>query len=174
MQFRRKVAAAIAAAATASLPVTAAAQEACLTETQVSAMVIYGVPLAMGGLQESCSGQLGTSGFLATGAPAMADRYAAQSDAVWPEAFAAFSTFAGRNGDDRGFEAMRQMPEEALRPFLDALITGLISAQIPADKCGDIEKLLEALAPLEPHEAGRLAAVIASLTGVENPSICES
>ncbi|MEL1250319.1 hypothetical protein [Aurantiacibacter gilvus] len=173
MQIRRKIATALAAAATGALPVSAAAQEACLTETQVSAMVVYGVPLAMGGLQQSCGEVLSPDGFLATGAPAMADRYAAQSDAAWPDAFSAFLSFAGSGGQE-GVSAMREMPEEALRPFLDALITGLIANEVKPEKCGNIERLLEVLAPLEPFEAGRLAAVIAAMAGVEDPEICDS
>lgn len=173
MQIRRKIATALAAAATAALPVSAAAQEACLTETQVSAMVVYGVPLAMGGLQQSCGEVLSPDGFLATGAPAMADRYAAQSDAAWPDAFSAFLSFAGSGGQE-SVSAMREMPQEALRPFLDALITGLIANEVKPEKCGNIERLLEVLAPLEPFEAGRLAAVIAAMAGVEDPEICDS
>lgn len=172
MRFCRKVITTAAVVATAALPVAASAQEACLTETQVSAMVVYGVPLAMGGLQQSCGDVLSGGGFLTTGAPAMVARYSAESDAAWPDAFAAFASFANR-GDEDAFDAMSQMPEEALRPFLDALITGMVSSQVTPDKCGDIERLVEALAPLEPYEAGRLAAVIAALAGVENPRICE-
>ena len=121
MQFRRKIVTALAAAATAALPATATAQETCLTERQVSAMVVYGVPLAMGGLQQSCADVLSPDGFLATGAPAMVDRYSAESDAAWPDAFSAFLTFAGSSSEE-GVSAMREMPEEAMRPFLDALL----------------------------------------------------
>lgn len=172
MQFRRKFVTALAAAATAALPVTASAQEACLTEQQVSAMIVYGVPLAMGGLEQSCGEVLSPDGFLATGAPEMVERYAAQSDVAWPDAFSAFLTFAGSDNDE-GASAMREMPEEALRPFLDALLTGMIANEVKPERCGNIERLLEVLAPLEPFEAGRLAAVIAALAGVEDPEICE-
>jgi hypothetical protein len=54
-----------------------------------------------------------------------------------------------------------QMPDSALRPFIDAMISSMVATKIKADNCADVERGLELLAPLPPENiAGIIGFVI--------------
>lgn len=171
MNAKRVYASALAMAAALALPATASAQQQCITEQELSALVVYGVPLAMEAAQTTCAPTLSPTGFMATDGEMMQQRYAALSNDTWPTAFRAFSKFAGSD-DKEMFTMMREMPEESIRPFIDELLTGMIAGEINTDDCYKVERIAEALAVLEPAEAGNLVAVIASVAGLDNPSVC--
>lgn len=171
MKAKRLFVSTLATAAALALPATASAQQQCITEQELSALVVYGVPLALEAAQTSCGPSLSANGFMATGGQMMLQRYSALGDATWPTAFRAFSKFAGSD-DKETFTMMREMPEAAIRPFIDELLTGMIASEIGADDCHKVERIAEALAVLEPAEAGNLVAVIASVAELDNPSVC--
>ena len=171
-----------AAVAMSVQPLPALAQPRCITEAEVSAMVVYGVPIALEALGNACAGQLSARGFLATGAGDLSARYAREAETAWPQAFEALMVFAERGtagsagasgtnaGADLGF--LRQLPPEALRPLVDEIVAMQIAGALRPEQCPQIERLVAALAPLEPGEAGRLVAVIAGMAGVADPQIC--
>ena len=160
-----------AAVAMSVQPLPALAQPRCITEAEVSAMVVYGVPIALEAL-----------GFLATGAGDLSAPYAREAETAWQQAFEALMVFAERGtagsagasgtnaGADLGF--LRQLPPEALRPLVDEIVAMQIAGALRPEQCPQIERLVAALAPLEPGEAGRLVAVIAGMAGVADPQIC--
>lgn len=150
-----------------ALPLPAAAQEGCISEAQVSALLVYVVPVALPAIREHCSSSVSSNGFFANGAAQMAAQYAAQAESAWPMARQAFLLFAGRNTAELG-----GLSDRALRPLIDEIVATKIVSEVSLDKCSKIERVLEALVPLEPGESGNLVAVIASMTNPRNPSIC--
>ena len=161
---------ALSAAGFAMQPAMASAQQ-CISESQVSDMIVYAVPLALQSVQSKCSAKLARDGFLATEGQAMAEYYAQYKDAAWPGAVEALLVFAGDKDPEVG-QMFRTMPKEALQPFVDAIVVQKVAEEIPVKDCGKIERVIEAIAPLEPQDAGKLLAVIMSLADIKEPSVC--
>ena len=82
----RMMLAVLAAAAMALKPVAAQAQQACITEDEVSAIAIYSVPSLLQGMRLKCAGELASTGFLARRGDELAARYTRLQPAVWPRA----------------------------------------------------------------------------------------
>ncbi len=174
MNLKTPLASALAIVALASAS-TAGAQAPvapCLTEQEVSGLVVYAMPSVIDATQTTCSSQLSGRGFLATGGSGMADRYAAKGDATWPEAKSAFFKLGKLKPKDT--QLFAQLPDEAVRPLLDALIVQMVSQEIKPGSCRNIERLVQVLDMLEPDQAGALSGVIASLalTGDKEVKMC--
>lgn len=151
-------------------PTLASAQGGCVSEAQISDMVVYAIPLAMQSLQNQCSPQLFPDGFLAREGMALSNAYLARQEAAWPGAKDALIAFAGDDPEARNL--FNTLPREALQPFVDAIVVQKVAEEIKVEDCGKIERVIEALAPLEPQEAGKLVGVIMSLVEPKNPPIC--
>jgi hypothetical protein len=168
--------AAVTAAALVVQPAVAVAQQRCITEDEVSAMAIYSVPSVVQSVRVRCDGRLSSSGFLARRGDAFAGRYAALQNAVWPKAKAgAIKAFAGKGTESsQGIDMMANLPDDAVRPLVDALIVQEVSARIEPANCGRIELAMEGLALLDPEVAGTMLGVVVGIIGPENPPVCRS
>lgn len=169
---------ALAGAALALQPSAAAAQQACVTEREVSALVVYSTPLALRAIGTRCAGQFAPAGFMASSSAQLAARYAAHGNAAWPDAFSALVTLVGKEaatGPSQQVELvqlLRQMPEEAVRPLVDEIVAQKVAGEVDVQDCGKIERMFEALAPLEPQEAGNLIGVLGSIVGLQDVPVC--
>jgi len=166
---------AILALAALAAPVGAQAAEAnatCLTEAEISALAVYSVPNLIGAAQVSCAPLLSSKGFLATGGTAMAQRYAARQELVWPKARTALFKFGGTK--DKDLAMFASLPDDAIRPLMDALIEQMAAEEIKPGSCRDIERLAEVLDLLDPETTGALTGVIVSLAlgAKQKPRIC--
>ena len=150
----------------------------CISEDEISSLVIYALPSLVSAARSSCGATLAPNGFLAIGSDAMVARYAGQKDATWPQARAALFKLASfkdkdEKDDTKQVDNAKQesnplddiagMPDEALRPFVDAYIQQAVAKEIKPKTCAGIERLAEAIAPLEPSETGKLIGTIAGL-----------
>jgi len=177
-----------AAAALLVQPQLAAAQQACIAEDEVSAMAIYAVPSMVRAMELTCGAQLSQSGWLASDGAALASRYAGMQGRVWPKAKNGLlkivngqvgGQVGGRVGD-RGMDPqaaqtlalVANLPDENVRPLVDALIVQEVSAKIPVADCGKIERMMAAIAPIEPEVAGTLIGAIAGMFAEQQPLIC--
>ena len=170
-----KALAALGAAALAVQPQLAAAQASCIAEEEVSAIAIYAVPGIVRSMQLTCGAQLAADGFLAREGAAFAGRYAALQSRVWPTAKGALIRYLGAGGNSQTTQSLSflaALPDENVRPLVDALIVQEVSPHIAAGDCGRIERVLEVIAPVEPEVAGALIGVAASLFAPEDPPIC--
>jgi hypothetical protein len=64
------------------------------------------------------------------------------------------------------------LPDDALRPFVDALVGQMIAKEIKGDSCGKIERMLELVSPLPTENVGGLIAFIAEVAEIKDPPIC--
>lgn len=170
MRSFTKTALASAGLAMALTPLPALAQ-GCITEGEVGAMVRYATPAMIQSAQTQCAGQQ-TTGYLSRQGGELLARYAADQDSIWPAAKSGLLKFVEEEGADGGMDLSR-LPDDALRPFVDAVIIEMISAEFPVEDCRKVEKLVEALAPLDPSEMGTLVGAIFSIAEPQNPPICE-
>lgn len=160
------------AAVALATPVYAQAAQAkppCVSEQEVSALTVYSLPQIIAATRTSCGARLSANGFLATGADALAQRYASQKAPNWPLAKSALMKFASAKSDASKAGAsdplaqVGSLPDNALQPFVDAFIQQEVAQQIKPAACRPIERVMQAIAPLEPDETGTLIGVIAGL-----------
>src|SRR5688572_6782654 len=120
-------------------PVAASAQPTCVTEAEVAAIAIYSVPSLIEAMRLKCGGELSSSGYLARRGDTLSGRYAALQTRVWPRAKAGMlKVMAGRSGGAQGrqlLDTVRTLPDNAVRPLVDAWIVQEASAKIPASNC---------------------------------------
>ena len=175
MDSTRGLAAAVAAALTLQ-PVAASAQLACVTEAEVSAVAIYSVPSLIEAMRLKCGGELSSSGYLARRGHALAGRYAALQPRVWPRAKSGMLKVLGRqSGAGQGRELLSTvgtLPDNAVRPLVDAWIVQETSAKIPAANCRRIEWVIEAMAPIDPELAGGVLGAIVGLVDPDEMPVC--
>lgn len=175
MVFTRGLAA-IAGAAIALQPVAASAQQACVTEAEVSAVAIYSVPSLIQAMRLKCGGTLSSSGYLARRGDALAGRYAALQARVWPRAKAGMLKVIGsqaRAGQGRELMGtVGTLPDNAVRPLVDAWIVQETSAKIPVSNCRRIEWVIEAMAPIDPEVAGGVLGAIVGLVDPDEMPVC--
>ena len=173
--MKRRLLALFGTAALAVQPQLAAAQAPCLGEDEVSAAAIYAVPSLVRSVQLACANQVSPSGFLLREGDAMAARYVTLQGRAWPEAKAALLKIAGSGaaGDaGEGLDMIASLPDESVRPLVDAMIVQEVSGEIKPAQCGRIERVIEAVAPIEPAVAGRLLGVVVGLVAEDQPLVC--
>ena len=151
--------AAIAALAALTLPATAQAQTE-MTPEATQAAVRYALPHLLAGVRSTCGPKLSRDGYLAKNGAALLARYSQGSEAAWPAARSALMEFGSEKNSDMT-QMFAQMPDSALRPFIDAMISSMVATKIKADNCADVERGLELLAPLPAENiAGIIGFVI--------------
>jgi hypothetical protein len=158
-----KLAAPFAAAALAALSLSAAAVAAPklpdLSGDDAAALAVYVVPDLIAATKQTCGDRLSPDGFIARHGDSLARRYAAQQDVVWPQARAALFKFAaGKAGDQ--IKQFATLPDKTIRPLADALIQQEVAQKIHPNSCRNIERMAEAISPLEPEEAGTILSVL--------------
>ena len=174
----RFVAPALALTALATSQTALAQQQACVAPTDMSDAVVYAMPIAFDAARNACSNRLTRDGFMATRGDAYIAPFRAGQDRAWAGAFRFLKTFMANDGGEQagsaaGMAAMIEtMPEDALRPFVDALVGQMIAAEIKGDSCSKIERGLELLSPLPTDNVGGLVAFIAELAELKEPPIC--
>jgi hypothetical protein len=167
--------AAIGAAALIAQPSLASAQsQPCMTEQEVSAIAIYSVPSLVQAVRLRCSGELVASGYLARRGDALAARYVALQPAVWPRAKSGLiKLFAGNASDTRGGrDTIAALPDDAVRPFVDALIVQESAPRIALKNCTRIERVIEVMAPIDPEVAGTLLGVLVGFADSDRIPVC--
>ncbi len=169
-----KRAAALAAFAALAQPHAAAAQQSCITDAELGAMAIYAVPSVVQSVRLRCADRLQPGGWLTRNGDSFARRYTALKPTVWPRAKAGIVKYLGRGaGPDRQNLAMLStLPDQHVQPLLDALIVQEVSPRIEPGNCRTIERMLEALAPVDPEIAGTLIGLAANFIARDEPVIC--
>jgi hypothetical protein len=168
----------LAALGAATLPVqpalAAVPTPRCVTEQEVSAIAIYSVPSLVQAVRQRCAGKLVSSGYLARRGDALAARYGALQPTVWPRAKSGlFKLFSGASSDGRsGLETISTLPDDAVRPFIDALIVQESAPKIALRNCTRIERVIEVMAPIDPEVAGTLLGVLVGFADSEEIPLC--
>ena len=168
--------AAVAASALALQPVAASTQQICVTEAEVGAVAIYSVPGLIQAVRLKCGSELSASGYLARRGDALAGRYAALQTRVWPRARSGMlKVLGGRSGNAQSrqlLDTVGTLPDNAVRPLVDAWIVQEASAKIPARNCQRLEWVIEAMAPIDPEVAGGVLGAIIGLVDPDEMPVC--
>lgn len=164
------------AATTLSTQTAAQEAKACMTRAEISGLVQYVAPTAIGSTRTACAAHLAPTGFLATRGQAMIDTYTKGRTSQWPLARAAFAKF-NPNGDAKSAKMMAAVPDATFQSLVDAMVPAMLTSEIKPESCRDIETMLEAMAPLAPGDMGRLVSAIFAVAvkpgkDTRGPDIC--
>ncbi|ANY20669.1 hypothetical protein A6F68_02168 [Tsuneonella dongtanensis] len=169
-------AAALAALIPAQAQAQAQAAKACLTEREVAQMAIYAVPSVVTGVRGKCAPRLSKSGFLATKGDTFAQKYAALQVETWPVAKSALLKFVGgsvgKPKADDPIAMFASLPDESVRPLVDAMIAQKIGEAVKPEQCGNVERGMQLASVLSPRDSGAMIAFIMAMTKPKNPPIC--
>jgi len=155
--------AAFAAALSVNLPGLAlAAEPPCLTPAEFTAVSSYAMPAIIDGTVQRCGATLSSDSFLRRHGPELELRYAALKPRAWPGAKAAFLKVSASTGGDMA-NMLRSMPDTSLQPMLDAFVAGAVSQQLPLQRCGTVNRVIELLSPLPPESTAELIALATGL-----------
>ncbi len=158
----------IATALLVTLPGLANAAEApCLTRQEFSGLASFVLPSVMEGAIERCQPYLDDGDYLATSGSKVVERYEARKADSWPVAKAAFLKISGET-NGKANDLLKMLPDDALQDMLDITFEGLVSQEIPTDKCGTIDEFTRLLAPLPPENTAEIISLIVSLAGKPN------
>ena len=153
-----------AAAALVAVALPAAAEaRPDLSPESTQAAVRYALPHLLAGVRSSCGPALSKNGYLARNGAALLDRFSQGSDAAWPAARDALMALGGEKNANMT-EMLAQMPDAALKPFVDATISSMIATKLKVEDCDEIERGLELLAPLPPENIAGLAGFFLELS----------
>ena len=168
--------AAVAAVAIALQPITASAQTSCVTEAEVGAVAIYSVPSLIQAVRLKCEGQLSTSGYLARRGEGLTGRYTALQNRIWPRAKSGMlKVLNNRSAAADGrqlLDTIDALPDNAVRPLVDAWITQEASSRIAVKNCQRIEWVIEAMSPVDPEVAGGVLGAIVGLVDPDQMPVC--
>lgn len=153
----------LAAAGLALTPgVAQAAEPPCLTPAEFTSLAGYALPSVIKGTSKRCAQTLPPRAYLTTSGETLANRYASRKTQTWPGAKAAFLKMSADTSKDAN-EIFRTMPDEALQGMLDAILEGMVSQEIPLDRCATIDNVIRLLAPLPPQNTAELIALTVGL-----------
>ena len=168
--------AAVAAAALAFQPTFASAQQGCLTEGEVSAIAIYSLPSLVQSVRLRCEGRLEAGGYLTRRGDALIARYAALQNGAWPHAksgmLKVMARKSGTGQNQQNLDTIGALPDNAVRPLVDALIVQELSPKIDVRHCGRIERMIEIASPIDPQIAGSLLGAIAGIVNHDELPVC--
>jgi hypothetical protein len=165
----------LAMAALATSQTALAQSQACVVPADLADAVVYAMPIAYDAASTACANRLSADGFMKTQGNAYIATFREGQAKAWPGAFRFLKTFMnskeGESGMDMG-AMLAAMPEDALRPFVDAFVGQMIAGEIKGDACGKIERGLELLSPLPSENLGGLIAFLMDLSDAKTPEIC--
>lgn len=150
------------------------AAKACLSEREVAQMAIYAVPSIVEGVRGKCGNALSRSGFLASKGTDFAAKYAALQNETWPVAKAGILKFVGgKSAKDRESIAMfATLPDNAVRPLVDAMIAQQIGEAIKPANCGNVERGMQLASVMSPRDSGAMIAFVMAMAKPKSPPIC--
>ncbi|MDR2857225.1 MAG: hypothetical protein LBV50_05190 [Novosphingobium sp.] len=157
--------------------VSRAAEPPCLSPAEFTALADYALPGIISGASQRCRTTLAPGAFLRRGGPELIRRYALRKPAAWPGAKAAFLKLSATGDGDVG-NLIRTMPDASLQQVVDGMIEGMVSQQMPLDRCGTVDRLIDLLSPLPPQSIAEAVALAVGLgaragrTRIGKISIC--
>jgi hypothetical protein len=92
----------------------------------------------------------------------LSNRYAVLKASSWPGARAAFVKVSS-GADANMANTVRGLPDTTLRTIADAYISGMVSQQLPTDRCTSVDRLIGLLSPLPPENTAELIALTVGL-----------
>ena len=145
------------AAATLAQPL-AAQNRPQLTEAEIHAVALYGMPHAFRALQTRCATQLPASAYMRSHGDALSARLARSARGTFPGARAAMTRLLASDNPQMA-TLIGQLPQENVEPLVAELIAGKVQSEVQVQECSRIDRVLELLDPLPPENLAGLMGV---------------
>jgi hypothetical protein len=154
-----------------AMPSTALAQTSdCMPQRQAAALVTFALPTLAEKLGKRCGEVLPPSAYIVANGPALADRYAPDSAAAWPEARRAigmvFQKFLGQ-------PMPAEMDSQGVRALAEPLLGGLLAKQINRDDCFVANEAIQDARNLSGADVGRLTVLAISIAERKGKGLAE-
>ena len=147
-----RTAAVLALVSAAQLQAAQAQDKSCVTRPELRGLVAYALPTVLQTTIDKCAPRLAPDSYLIARAPQLVSTLEAGRSAAWPQAKQAFVKIGGKGEKDTaGMFAL--LPEEAVRPLIEAVIEQKLVPSIKPESCPDIDRIMT---PLEPLPASNL------------------
>ena len=148
----------------------------CLTEREIAQLAVYAVPPLVEGVRGKCGRSLSAEGYLARSGDSFVAKYAAMQGEAWPGAKRAITKFATSKTtskkDADTFAMIAGLPDDAVRPLVDAMIAQKIGEEIETKDCRNIERGIQLLSPLGPRDSGALVGFVFALVKPDDAAVC--
>ncbi|MBT0671036.1 hypothetical protein HT136_21930 [Novosphingobium profundi] len=135
-----------------------AAAPACLSRAEARSVLTYSLPQVIDGTAKRCRQALPANAYLTTHGQEIVQRYSGQRETYWPQARSAFLKLSNSRDQNMGAIAA-QLPDETLKPLVDATVSGLVAQSIHLESCEEIDLAINLLAPLPPQNTAGLIAL---------------
>jgi len=153
---------ALAAAAMLGCCATAAqaAEQTCLTRSQLSGLVLVAAPAALTAVRQQCSSVLAANSPLRDPAGHLTAAYEAAAKEAWPRAKEGLLSASASKAND----AERKRIASAMTPDLvGTMLAPFIAKVLSPDACPVVDHVMTLLAPLPPANFGELVVMLAEL-----------
>jgi hypothetical protein len=128
----------------------------CLTRPELRGMVAYFLPTVLQSTIDKCTQRLAADSYMLARAPQLVTTLEAGRAESWPMAKRAFIKIGGNDSKDTA-KVFSSLPEEAIRPIVEAVISEKLGGAIKPENCGDINRIMT---PLEPLPAGNMIDMV--------------
>jgi hypothetical protein len=175
----RRLTAVILALAVTTPSLARAAEPPCLSPGEFTALAEYALPSIISGATLRCSSALAPDAYLRRSGSQLVERFATRKPAAWPGAKAAFLKLSTSGGPDVD-RMIRTLPDPSLQQMLGSLMEGLVSQQVPLERCTAIDRLIGLLSPLPAQSTAEVIALAVGLgskagrTKLGVISVCQS
>jgi hypothetical protein len=155
----------------AAMPSVALAQAPdCMPQNQAAALVTFALPTLVERLGQRCSEVLPPNAYLVANATALADRYAPDSAAAWPQARRAigmiFQKFLGQ-------PMPPDMNSDTIRVLAEPTIGSFLAKQINRDDCFIANEAIMNARALSGTDVGRLTVLAVSIAERKGKGLAE-
>ena len=155
----KKTLAALVTLASLSCGSPALAQDMQLTEGEAAAVTRFAMPRAFQSVQQKCRTALSRSAYMYARGDSLLGRLQDASAGSWDAAHGAIVRMAAsENPQMQGI--LSRMPREALQPFVDEMIAGMLVSRLQTENCAQIDRVLSLLDPLPPQNLADLIALV--------------
>jgi len=155
----------------AAMPSTAMAQTAdCMPQRQAAALVTFALPTLAEKLGKRCGEVLPPGAYIVANASALADRYAPDSAAAWPQARQAIGTIFQKF---LGQPMPPDMNSQGLRALAEPMLGSLLAKQINREDCFVANEAIMDARNLSGADVGRLTVLAISIAERKGKGLAE-
>lgn len=155
----------------ATMPSAAFAQTSdCMPQRQASALVTFALPTLAEKLSRRCGEVLPSNAYIVANGTALADRYAPDSAAAWPEARRAINMIFQKY---LGQPLPPDMNSQGLRALAEPMLGSLLAKQVNREDCFIANEAIQDTRNLSGADVGRLAVLAISIAERKGKGLAE-
>ena len=134
-----------------------------VTAEEIAPAIRYALPHLYRGIQTRCAATLDPNGFLATNDERIYAKLSDGAEKNWGAAREGLIKLASKGEEGDSSQFLAQLPDAALKPFVDAAIPGLIASELKLEDCAMVEELMQTIDPLPADNFAKLVGMLVEL-----------